>query len=113
MAEFNINIKRMIDLIKYFISSDREGNWQLHVSCVQSSKAILQEFDAVNYLRYGSYYLEKIKILEVEHPELYRRFVMSEFVVRDSVGSFNAVTPEMKLEQSIQRASKSQGGIVG
>ena len=73
--------------------------------------AIFQEFDAVNYLRYGSYYLETIKILEVEHPELYRKFMM--FVVRDHTGSFNSVAPDMKLEQSIQRASKSQGGIIG
>ena len=52
-------------------------------------------------------------MLEVEHPGLYRRFMMSDFVVRDHPGSFNSVAPDMKLEQSIQRASKSQGGIVG
>ena len=30
-----------------------------------------------------------------------------------SGGYFNAVAPDMKLEQSIQRSSKSHGGIVG
>ena len=75
--------------------------------------AIFQEFDAVNYLRYGSYYLEKIKILEVEHPELYQKCMMSEFVVRDHTGSFYSVVPDMKLEQSIQRASTGQVGIIG
>lgn len=36
------------------------------------------------------------------------------FVVKDKAdGYFNAVAPDMKLEQSIQRASKSAGGIVG
>ena len=78
MAAFYINVKRMVDLIKCLISSDHEGNWQLHVSCIQSSMAIFQEFDAVNYLRYGSYYLEKIKVLEVERPGL---MMMSDFVV--------------------------------
>ncbi len=113
MGAFNLNIKKMIDILKCLTAADREGQWSVHVACVQSSMAIFQEFDAVNYLRYGSYYLEKITVLEAEHPELYRRFMMSEFVVRDHVGSFNAVAPDMKLEQSIQRASKSQGGIVG
>lgn len=37
-----------------------------------------------------------------------------QFVVKDRDDCyFNAVAPEMKLEQSIQRASKSAGGIVG
>ena len=103
----------LIDLIKCLVTADREGNWPLHVSCIEASMAIFQEFDAVNCLRYGSYYLEKIKILEVEHPELYKICMMSEFVVRDHTGSFNFVAPDMKLEQSIQRASKSQGGIIG
>ena len=45
MAAFNLNIKRMVDLLKCFTTSDREGQWPLHVSCVQSSMAIFQEFD--------------------------------------------------------------------
>ena len=113
MASYFINVKRMIVLIKCLVTADREGNWPLHVSCIEASMVIFQEFDAVNYLRYGSYYLEKNKILEVEHPELYQKCMMSEFVVRDHTGSFNSVAPDMKLEQSIQRASKSQGGIIG
>ena len=51
--------------------------------------------------------------LEAEHPDLYRRFTISTCVVQDLVGSFNCVELDMKLEQSIQRASISQGGIVG
>ena len=113
MARFLLNIKYMIDILKCFIVADREGNWSLHVASVHASMCIFREFDAINYLRYGSYYLEKIKVLEAEHPELYRRFLMSGFVVRDHSDSFNAVSPDMKLEQTIQRASKSQGGIVG
>ena len=107
ITAFNLNIKKMIDLLECFTTADRESRWPLHVSCVHSSMAIFQEFDAVNYLRYGSYYPEKIKVLKAEHPDLYRRF-MSEFVVRDRVGSFNSVAPDMKLEQSIHLASKSQ-----
>ncbi len=74
---------------------------------------IFREFDAINYLRYGSWYLERINILEVDNPALYACFMKGQFVVKDRSGSFNAVAPDMKLEPSIQRASKSQGGIVG
>ena len=59
-----------------------------------------------------SYYQGKSQLLEAHHPELYRRFIISTFVVRDRRGSFNSVELDMKFEQSIQRTSKSQGGIV-
>ena len=35
------------------------------------------------------------------------------FVVKTSAGFFNAVAPDMKLEQSIQRFKKGAGGIIG
>ena len=35
------------------------------------------------------------------------------FVVKDKQGKFNSVSPDMKLEPAIQRASKDPGGIVG
>ena len=36
MAGFNMNIKKMFDLLKYITSSDREGWWWLlHVSCMK------------------------------------------------------------------------------
>ena len=81
MAAFNLNIKNMIDLLKCLTTTDREGRWPLRVSCVHSSMASLQEFDTANYRRYGSYYLEKITVLEAEQPQLYQWFMMAEFVV--------------------------------
>ena len=36
-----------------------------------------------------------------------------QFVVKEQAGYFNAVAPDMKLEQSIQRSSKNHRGIVG
>ena len=36
-----------------------------------------------------------------------------DFVVKTSEGSFNALAADMKLEQSIQRSSKSVKGIIG
>ena len=52
-------------------------------------------------------------MLEAEDSAPYQSVTISTFVVRDRRGSFNSVELDRKLEQSIQRASKSQGGIVG
>ncbi len=99
--------------IKHIISSDREGNFPLHVASVETSLPIFRESDSLNYLRYGSFYLETTKLMQCTHPEVFQRFMAGQFVVKDRAGCFNAVAPDMKLEQSIQRASKSKGGVVG
>ena len=35
------------------------------------------------------------------------------FVVKTNTGNFNAVAPDMKLEQTIQKSKKGTGGIIG
>ncbi|KAL8598865.1 hypothetical protein ACOMHN_015444 [Nucella lapillus] len=97
---------RMVAVIKNAVVSDREGNWDLYVATVEDSMPIFAEFNCTNYQRYGSWYLEQIKVLEFTHPELYRRFSMGLWVVKDRPGWFCAVGGDMKVEQTIQRVSK-------
>jgi hypothetical protein len=59
------------------------------------------------------YYARKTQLLEAEDSAPYQSVTVSTFVVRDRRGNFNSVELDRKLEQSIQRASKSQGSIVG
>ena len=74
---------------------------------------IFQQSDSINYLRYASFYLEKKRQFSDEFPEIYGHFKNGEFVVKGKPGNFNAVSPDMKLEQIIQRSKKSQSGITG
>ena len=61
--------------------------------------AILHEFDAINFLRYASWYLERIQVLEVTHPTLYRQICMG-YLVKDRVNAvFGEVSGDLKLEQ--------------
>ena len=72
-----------------------------------------QQCDSINYLRYASLYLEKMGQLSDQFPKIYDHFKNGEFVVKGKPGTFNAVTPDMKLEQTIQRSKKSQSVIIG
>ena len=74
---------RMVAVIKNAVVSDREGNWNLYVATIEDSMPIFAELDCINYLRYGSWYLEQIKVLELTYPELYRRFSIGQWVVQD------------------------------
>ena len=50
--------------------------------------------------------------LDQEHPDIHTEFLAGKFVVQTSVGTFKAVSPDMKLEHSINRSQKRSGGIV-
>ena len=73
----------IIMVVKQMVTADREGNWSLHVAAVRSSMKILRAFDCINYLRYASWYLERIEVLEFEHPKLFSHLMKGQFVVKD------------------------------
>ena len=57
--------------------------------------------------------LERIQVLEVTYPTLYRQFCMGHFVVKDRTGVvFAGVAGDLKLEQSQNRFSQGPGGHV-
>ena len=42
----------MVAVIKNGVSSEREGEWNLHVATVEDSMPMIGEMDSYNYLRY-------------------------------------------------------------
>ena len=46
--------------------------------------------------------------LPEEHPSIYKELMEGNCVVKTSAGLFNAVAPDMKLKQSIQRPRRVQ-----
>jgi len=95
------------------IAADRDGNWALHLLSIQELLPVFCVSGSINYQRYGSWYLEKMRKLPDEYPEIYKNFLDGKFVVKTGHGHFNAVAPDMKLEQTIQRSKKGAGGVVG
>ena len=99
--------------LKALIAADREGDWEGHLLAVQNLLPIFRECDSINYLRYATLYLEMMRRLPDDHPEIYEKFKAGNFVVNESKKAFSAVSPDMKLEQTIQRSQKSSSGIIG
>ena len=104
---------KMIQILKNLIAADRDGNWSGHLQAVQDRLPILSQTGSISYTRYGSIYLEMMRQLPQTHPQLYKEFSEGKFVVKTLNGNFNAVSPDMKLEQTIQRSKKSPGGVIG
>ena len=101
------------NMLKNLVSADKEGNWERHLEAVQDLLLIFCESNSINYLRYSSWYLEKMRQLPDEYPETYSQFRDGKFVVKTTNDAFNSVSLDMKLEQTINRTRKSSGGIVG
>jgi len=58
-------------------------------------------------------HLERIQVLEVTYPTLYRRLRRAHFLVKDRAGAvFAGVAGDLKLEQSQNRFSQGPGGHV-
>ena len=99
--------QKIFKCIKNLVVADRDGNWFLHVDGVRLAMPIFRGFNAINYIRYGSFYLEKIQAIQVTQPALYEKFVQGYFVVKNCEEAyFSSVAGDLKLEQSINRFSK-------
>ena len=98
--------------IKNLIAADRNGDWEAHLQAVQELIPIFAECDSIHYFRYGSYHLEFMRKLPEKFPTIFNAFKAGMFVVCTSDRLFSAVSPDMKLEQTIQHSQKSMGGII-
>ena len=52
------------------IVSDRDGGWERHFHTVHNLLSTFCESDSINYLRYGSCYIEKMQKLSLQHLEV-------------------------------------------
>ena len=75
MCNYFDNFSNMVELLKDLVAADREGGWEAHLLAVQNILPIFREFDDINYLQYGSLYLENMCHLPKEHPEIYTKFM--------------------------------------
>eukprot|EP00117_Sycon_ciliatum_P011697 scpid10404/ scgid5699/ len=103
----------MVDLLLRFIRASRTADWQLHLSCVASMLPWCFAYDRLNYARYMSYYLVQMQQLVNTHPEADAFLRRGGFSVQRSDNPFAQVASDQAIEQSINRASKTSGGIIG
>ncbi len=104
---------QLVQRLKNLIRADREGNFVLHLDTVQDILPLFALFDCINYLRWCSIYLEDMRRLQKESPDVYAEFTKGNFVVKRSPGLFKAIPIDQSLEQTINKSKKSTGGIIG
>ena len=99
--------------IKDFVRSKRDGDFFSSHENFGTPTSNLLGCDALDYLSYRSLILSSLKRAKITHPELYDALVKRNFVVKRKPGPFNAVSPDLALEQTIQRSAKMSYGLIG
>ena len=72
----------MLEVLKDLVAADRESNWEAHLLSVKNFLLIFREFDSINYLQYGSLFLENMHLLPEEHRKIYTKFVPGYLMVK-------------------------------
>ena len=104
---------KMVQILKDIVRADREGDWNLHLHSVRAVMPLFASCDRVNYLRWGSVYIEEMQMLPQTAPDVYDHFMAGGFTVKHTAGCFKSVGTDQCLEQTINRSQKSQAGIIG
>ena len=107
------NVLILISLMHDQIRADRTGDWLLHIRTVHKLQSIFHIMDRVNYARWSAVYLEDMLRLEKTAPEVLQQFLKGRFTVKRTDVPNTSVAVDQALEQTINKASKSQGGIIG
>lgn len=105
----------MIDLLLNAISAERDSDWNLHIETFKEMLNYDRAFDHFKYFKWGSIYIMDMMRLPIDHPDLHKRFRSGCHAVSrcPTESKFNMVSTDMALEQSMNRDSKTKGGIIG
>ena len=112
-AEFWLSFIDMVSVLLKFIRATREGNWDLHLACLQAMVPWFFAYDHINYARCVSVYICDMKNLETSDPEIYHSLQNGGFTVQRSEHSFAQVSFDQTIEQTVNRDTKTKGGIIG
>lgn len=109
MASFWQSYLEMFELLLQFEKSIKSGNWQLHLDSCGKLLTWFHAYDHHNYARHFSYYWATQQVLAEKHPQLYEEFANGNFAVNRTPGTFNRISPDQVIEQTINKDQKGPG----
>jgi len=113
LANFWGSYIQMVELLLSFIRATREGNWKLHLECIKCMLPWFFAYDRINYSRYLTIYFAEMLDLPSKHPSAYEALNSGEFAVQQTTGTFCQTAVDQTIEQTINRSTKTKGGIIG
>ena len=109
MAAFWNSYLDMIQTLRDFIKSIKNGDWDLHMYASEKMLYWFHAYDNYTYARHFSYYWASQQALPEHHPAIYEEFKEGSFSVRRTIGKFNKVSPDQVIKQTINKDQKGPG----
>lgn len=106
----------MVTELLAFIRATRESDWDLHLRSLRHLLPWFFTYDHQNYACYGTLYYMEMSQLENSHPDIFQAYskVRGSFTYQSGHHRlFTSVACDQAIEQTVNRHTKSQGGIVG
>lgn len=114
LAAFWVTYIDVVEILLGLIRASREGDWTLHLSCIQSMIPWCFAYDRVNYARYLSYYLAQMSQLPITHPDVHAEFMAGKFSVQlGSVNPFGRIPVDQTIEETVNKDTQTAGGTKG
>ena len=104
---------KMVQILLDFIKSTRTGDWSLHMQVSERMLKWFFAYDRPNYSRHFTYYWTTQQEIKDIHPKIYDQFMLGNFSVKRTDGSFNKLPPDQVIERTINKEQKGAGGIIG
>ena len=102
----------MVGILLDFIRSTRTADWTLHLLTIRKMIPWLFAYDRVNYSRYLTLYWCEMTALPETHRDAHDEFLKDEFCVQCSASAFRQIPVDQPIEQTVNRDSKTKGGII-
>ena len=104
----------IVQLLLLFIRGTRESDWNLHLSAIRYMLPWFFSYDRYNYARYlPAYWLEMIS-LPITHPDVQKSITSrGHWTVQQSGAGFSSIACDQAIEQTLNRDSKTPGGLTG
>ena len=113
MARFWQSYLDMVQILLDFVKSTRLPSWDLHLQITKRMLLWIHAYVRINYSRHFTYYWASQQKLATKHPSILQEFQDGNFVVRRTPTKFNRLSPDLVIEQTINRHQKEPGGIIG
>ncbi|KAI3379074.1 hypothetical protein SNEBB_002215 [Seison nebaliae] len=106
-----VNYQKMLGIARTLVAADRIGSWEMHLHAISACLPIFAAAGHPNYLKSARLYLQKMRALEDDNPEVYQKFQSGLHVTRRSNQYWAGLGTDLVIEQTLMRSLKSQGGL--
>ena len=94
----------MVEILLGLLRASREGNWELHLSCVRNMIPWCFSYDNINYARYLSVYLSQMSHLDTEQQDVAAYLRSGGFSVQiGDRNAFGRIPVDQACEETVKR----------